>query len=141
VDHAWNIINLDGVWYQIDATFDDPVNSNRKNASHIYFARNDAGMRDDHTWSAKYWPAADGADFRYYRESGLYAKSKKKLRSIVKKLLKNGKPTEPEVAVENVKLKEDDLQFIYDSYDKVTNIMYSFTALGDVTIVNLQLEY
>ncbi|MDR3224755.1 MAG: hypothetical protein LBT52_00465 [Clostridiales Family XIII bacterium] len=141
VDHAWNIINLDGLWYQVDATFDDPVNSDRKDASHIYFARNDTGMGGDHTWNAEYWPAADSEDFRYYHESGLYAKSKKKLRSIVKKLLKKSEPTEPELAVEGVTLKENDLQFIYDSYDKVENILYSFTEIGDVTIVNLQLEY
>jgi transglutaminase-like putative cysteine protease len=140
-DHAWNLVNLDGEWYQVDATFDDPVNSDRETPSHIYFGRSDAGMTPDHRWSAEYWPAAEGKDFLYYRTEGLYANSKKKFRSVVKKLLKKGRPEEMELAVNGVELSEGDLQFIYDSKDEVSNIMYSYTDSGDVTIVSLKLEY
>jgi hypothetical protein len=141
IDHAWNIANLGGEWYQIDATFDDPVNSSSNRVSHIYFGRSDAGLAADHRWSAEYWPTAAGGDFLYYRGEGLFADSKKEFRRIVNGKLKKGKPTELEIAVSGVKLKENDLQFIYDSYDKVDNIMYSFTAQGEVTLVSLGLEY
>jgi hypothetical protein len=141
VDHAWNIVNISGTWYQVDTTFDDPVNSDRKSASHVYFGRSDAGMERDHTWNADYWPAASGKDFLYYRNAKLYAKSKSKLRSVVTGLLKKGEPKEIEIAVEDAKLNESDLQFIYGSHSKVKGIMYSFSGEGDVTIVNLQLEY
>jgi hypothetical protein len=141
IDHAWNVVELDGAWYQIDATFDDPVNSERKGASHQYFGRSDAGIKPDHRWNAEFWPAAANDDFLYYHEEGLYAKSKKKMRKIVKKLLAD-EPADIEVAVEGVKLKEKDLQFIYDADDDVENILYSFTDAGEeVTILNLQLSY
>ena len=25
INHAWNLIKLDGEWYQVDVTWDDPV--------------------------------------------------------------------------------------------------------------------
>jgi hypothetical protein len=140
-DHAWNLVNIDGEWRQVDATFDDPVNSDRTTPSHIYFGRSDEGMAPDHKWNAEYWPAAEGKDFLYYREAGLYANSKKKFRSVVKNLLKKGSPEEMEIAIGGVDLSEGDLQFIYDSKDEVSNIMYSYTDSGDVTIVSLKLEY
>ncbi|MBE7049425.1 MAG: hypothetical protein E7394_01465 [Ruminococcaceae bacterium] len=30
MNHAWNLVKLDGKWYHIDVTFDDPVNANHK---------------------------------------------------------------------------------------------------------------
>jgi hypothetical protein len=140
VNHAWNLVNLDGVWYQVDATFDDPVSNDQKQPSHLYFGRNDEGMSADHRWRAEYWPAAAEEDFLYYRAEGLYIGSKKKLRSTVKNLLKD-KPAEIELAVHGVDLKESDLQFIYDASSAVSGIMYSYTKLDAVTIVSLRLEY
>ncbi|MDR1292639.1 MAG: hypothetical protein LBJ91_04505 [Clostridiales Family XIII bacterium] len=141
VDHAWNLVRIDGEWYQVDATFDDPVNSDREAPSHVYFGRNDLGMAPDHRWNTRYWPVADRDDFLYYRTEGLYADSKSTFRSIVKKLLGNGRPEEIELAVDDVELREDDLQFIYDSKDSVSNIMYSYSDVGDATIVSLKLSY
>jgi transglutaminase-like putative cysteine protease len=141
VNHAWNLVNMDGVWYQVDATFDDPVNSDRSEPSHLYFGRSDEGMASDHQWSAGYWPESTGDDLLYFNREGMYAKNKKKLRSIVKKLMKKDRPAEIEIAVANANLRESDLQFIYDINRNVDSIMYSFTESGNATIVNLKLEY
>jgi hypothetical protein len=141
IDHAWNLVDLDGVWYQIDATFDDPVNGDGQQPSHVYFGRNDEGMRADHRWDADYWPAAEGGDFLYYRSEGLYAKSREEFRAIVKKLLKEGEPGEIELAVEGAGLDESDLQFVYEASKAVSGIRYSYTDLGAVTIVSLKLTY
>jgi hypothetical protein len=125
----------------VDATFDDPVNSDKRQPSHLYFGRNDAGMSADHRWQAAYWPAADAGDFLYYHKEGLYADSGETLRSIIKNLLKEGEPEEIELAVHGVEPGESDLQFIYETSSAVSNIMYSYTDRGDVTIVSLKLTY
>ncbi len=59
--HAWNKVKVDGSWYNIDLTWDDPVSS-RPILSYDYFLVSDAVMRQDHSW-ADYgvWPAAPGS--------------------------------------------------------------------------------
>ncbi len=52
--HAWNVVNLDGVWYQMDVTWDDPlingmVVKDGSNVSYDYFLLNDEKMYADHT--------------------------------------------------------------------------------------------
>lgn len=43
VSHAWNIIKLDDLWYNIDCTWDDPVsNDNRSHLEYNYFLKSNS---------------------------------------------------------------------------------------------------
>lgn len=45
--HAWNIVKLDGVWYNIDCTWDDPVGASGKNTiKYQYFLKNEEDFQD-----------------------------------------------------------------------------------------------
>ncbi|WP_150273464.1 transglutaminase domain-containing protein [Paenibacillus tepidiphilus] len=55
--HAWNLVQLEGAWYHLDTTWDDPVNGAEGEISTAYYMRTDAQMRRDHSWSKPY-PAA-----------------------------------------------------------------------------------
>jgi transglutaminase-like putative cysteine protease len=46
--HAWNAVNLCGVWTLVDVTWDDPVGE-RETLSHAYFNLNDEMMSVSHT--------------------------------------------------------------------------------------------
>ncbi|MGK9251015.1 transglutaminase domain-containing protein [Paenibacillus sp. P22] len=56
-DHAWNLVRLDGSWYHIDATWDDPVPDRGSQVRHTYFLLSDEQIRKDHSWTRDY-PAA-----------------------------------------------------------------------------------
>lgn len=56
--HAWNLVQLDGKWYHMDTTWDDPLPDRPNEVSTAYYMLTDAEMRRDHTWTKKY-PAAD----------------------------------------------------------------------------------
>ena len=45
MNHAWNMVKLDGVWYHIDITWDDTV-SYPSYTSYDYFLQSDAGIVD-----------------------------------------------------------------------------------------------
>lgn len=49
--HAWNQVLLDGTWYHVDATWDDPVPDTGNYASRDYLNRSDAFFALDHSWS------------------------------------------------------------------------------------------
>ncbi len=61
--HAWNVVCLDGVWYQVDVTWDDPyINGvgygygDGSNLSYSYFLLNDATMYSNHSVMWEYNP-------------------------------------------------------------------------------------
>jgi transglutaminase-like putative cysteine protease len=55
--HAWNLVQLNGLWYHLDTTWDDPEPSPQGGVSTVYYMKTDAQMRRDHTWTKSY-PAA-----------------------------------------------------------------------------------
>lgn len=57
-NHAWNYVNLNGAWYAIDTTWDDPVVLNGGRASlaskYKYFLKGASTMNIDHTPSGQF---------------------------------------------------------------------------------------
>lgn len=61
--HGWNLVRLDGEWYHVDCTWDDPVPDG--NERHDYCCVPDSVMQEDHEWNAADYPAATGT--KYYQ--------------------------------------------------------------------------
>lgn len=55
--HAWNLVKVDGNWYQIDLTWDDPVTNGADDIRYDYYNLTDAEMAVNHKWTNIY-PAA-----------------------------------------------------------------------------------
>lgn len=55
--HAWNMVQLDGEWYHIDATWND-LGSKMKHHEirYRYFLRSDDFMKRDHHWNPEHYP-------------------------------------------------------------------------------------
>lgn len=56
--HTWNLVQIDGKWYHLDTTWDDPTPDVAGRAVYNYFNLTDAQMKADHTWKLKSYPAA-----------------------------------------------------------------------------------
>lgn len=46
--HAWNIVQIDGEWYHVDTTWDDPIPNREGYVRYEYFLKSDAAMSFDH---------------------------------------------------------------------------------------------
>lgn len=55
--HAWNLVQLDGKWYHLDTTFDDPVPDVKGRTTYGYYLVTDKQLARDHKWTLTY-PAA-----------------------------------------------------------------------------------
>jgi Leucine-rich repeat (LRR) protein len=55
--HAWNIVKIDGKYYHLDATFNDPVSDDdSKTLVHTYFNLSDQQMSIDHLYNKEDYP-------------------------------------------------------------------------------------
>lgn len=71
--HSWNLVRLNGEWYHIDATWDDPIPPDgRPLITHTYFLLNDKQMARDHSWQQGSLPVSATKDAYYFRQSGRY---------------------------------------------------------------------
>lgn len=46
MNHMWNLVYLDGAWYHVDVTWDDPTPDVEGGGRHACFLRSDAGMAE-----------------------------------------------------------------------------------------------
>lgn len=51
--HAWNIVEIDGLWYNIDCTWDDPIGASSDNNQYDYFLKSNNNFTD-HVRDAEY---------------------------------------------------------------------------------------
>ncbi|MDR0852975.1 MAG: hypothetical protein LBN34_01230 [Clostridiales Family XIII bacterium] len=141
VGHAWNVVKMDGGWYQVDATFDDPVGNTEGTVEHGYFGQSDEVMKADHQWEADFAPVCDAGNFFYFRKSGLMTSDQAEFETVVRNILKNGDPTQIEVATSGVTIDERDLRFIFSANENVQQILWDDYAYGDITVVNIEPQY
>jgi len=75
VDHAWNIVRIDGEYYHVDATWDD-VSEERDSIELLYHYLNlsDEEMQKTHIWDKSRYPACTGTKYNYFIYSKLFAK-------------------------------------------------------------------
>lgn len=69
IPHAWNLVKLDGSWYHVDATWDDPLLNGADIPGYVgydYFCVADSKMDDDHTWKKADYPKAEGGEYSTY---------------------------------------------------------------------------
>ena len=69
-NHVWNISKIDGEWYQVDVTWDDPIGDTEGydlGISHAYFNITDNYLSClDHSWDRDYYPKCNSLQENYY---------------------------------------------------------------------------
>ncbi|MGO4107600.1 transglutaminase domain-containing protein [Paenibacillus sp. YAF4_2] len=114
-DHAWNMVQLNGNWYHLDLTWDDPIvkqaGTETQVESHIsynYYLKTDDEMHVDHQW-VKTYPTANHS----YSEELNKLKSTDSAKAAVYEKLKTGiglQWTEPEHTVASLVELEQDIR-------------------------------
>ena len=65
IAHAWNLVQVDGKWYHLDTTWDDPTPDRGKGVRYQYFLLSDQQLAQDHTWVKSDYPKATSNDYAY----------------------------------------------------------------------------
>ncbi|MDR3364929.1 MAG: hypothetical protein LBS91_08315 [Clostridiales Family XIII bacterium] len=141
VGHAWNAVRLNGNWYHIDATFDDPVGNPAGQVSHFFFGQTDTVMSGNHRWTPGYFPASTAENFLFYRADGLFAEDWDSFQETATDMLTAGNPQSFEVATRNVTIDNDNIQFIYKLRSDVEEIRWDEQRWQDIGVQAIELVY
>lgn len=57
--HSWNMVKLDGKYYHMDTTWDDPVPNKPGYVGYNYFLVSSKQLAKDHTWDQSKYPVAN----------------------------------------------------------------------------------
>lgn len=120
VPHAWNIVKIDGAWYMLDTTYDDPItfdnNGKRiETLSYDYFNVTSNTLMQDHSWETNKWPVAYGTKYNYYIHSKQVINSYNEFKTYVINEIKAGSK-EITCYIKNYNTTYD-LSFIFNYYN------------------------
>lgn len=87
--HAWNKVKIDGEWYNVDVTWDDPEGTSGIYVRHNYLFIDDAAINGiTHIVECDFTPpAATSTALTYFKHTGTYATSADEAFSIMQKVM------------------------------------------------------
>lgn len=153
-EHAWNQVKINGVWYNVDVTWDDPTSKGKNPNDHSqnnynYFLISDSTIRKDHipdttphTCSKDYdrkTVIKSGVNNKYRSNTG-FAETKSEANAFIKKMVEAGKNEfyiwyyNPSITPDNIKEKAHDL---IDTSIYLVDIIYMIPING-VTVYKLK---
>jgi hypothetical protein len=137
--HAWNQIKMDGSWYQVDATFDDPTKNDEGLFYHYYFGQTDAVMSLDHEWDESYFNKCNTQDFLYYRYQGLLADDLSSFKEMVTSKI-NQNEERIDIAYEGFDVVQNTFNFVFNVDRTIKSTVWNTTGKGDVKVVAIEFK-
>ncbi|MFJ7932737.1 DUF5050 domain-containing protein [Sporosarcina sp. NPDC096371] len=64
--HSWNQVKVNGSYYFLDTTWNDPVPNKPGTVAYDYFLVTSDQLRKDHGWDEKKWAAATNKQYSYF---------------------------------------------------------------------------
>lgn len=122
IPHAWNIVKIDGEYYHLDVTWNDPVMANKdSNQVHYdYFNLNDHAIAKDHTWKKEDYPTCTATRYQYYVYNNMTVKSTEQfIERVIEEVQRGNKNI-----VLQMDFKDDDTFDLKAAVDKLVNTLY-----------------
>ncbi len=129
--HMWNLVEMDGEYYHIDLTWDDPDrDANPDSVRYDYFGLTDKRIRelrqvDDYDYEI---PAANGTKYQYYYFNGLVAASVDDAKRIIS-----------DETIKAARTGSSTVQFMCEneeSFDQITSVLFSNTDGNVITVLD-----
>ncbi len=112
VEHAWNIVEFEGKYYHVDATWDQSAYNTFENYPYFYFGLTDDEIAIDHEWDYRRTPTCSNGDLSYYNHNKLVAYSDDQIDAIILRELKLGRKCIRVKAATNILVPNDGGEYI-----------------------------
>ena len=136
-NHAWNQVKIDGIWYNVDVTWDDPIGEGAV-LSHAYFNINDDVMSYTHEWKRDKYEKCDSMSCNYFGKTGTEFHSTTELEAYCNYYFSTGKK-ELECRLNGFNVDNDSLQFLFGIMG-INGVGYAVSDIGDYRILNISVN-
>ncbi|MEK3978662.1 DUF5050 domain-containing protein [Psychrobacillus sp. FSL K6-2836] len=65
-NHSWNMVKIDGQYYHVDTTWDDPIPNKPESVHYNYFLKNNKQLKVNHQWNETAYPIATSSKYQYF---------------------------------------------------------------------------
>ena len=137
-NHAWNQVKIDGEWYHLDVTWDDPV-GDRAVLIHEYFNVSDSVINRNHETYSSNASKCESMRSNYYMKNGAYLYDVASLENYVRICMSTGNSHHFECALNGITVTDETLQFIYD-YTGVESVRYSLEGSREYNILSVYIN-
>ena len=129
--HMWNLVEMDGEYYHIDLTWDDPDRDrNPDSVRYDYFGLTDERIRelrqvDDYDYEV---PAANGTKYHYYYFNGLVAADIDEARQIIS-----------DEAIKAARTGSSTVQFMCSddkAFEDITSVLFGNSSGNVITVLD-----
>ena len=130
--HAWNQVELNGKWYNIDLTWDDAVPDMGSYIKHTYFNLTDEALAENHTWEREFYRTCTDTDMNYYVKTfAVFDDFEAYKKGITKQI---GRSDVLEAIVYYMDTDRPDLSFLYDS-SAIKKLKYLVEDMGEYYVI------
>lgn len=135
IDHAWNLVLLDGTWYHMDATWDDPVPDQGDEVLHTYFNVSDEVIGKNHQWEQRNYPKAKEMNYNYYKQTQTYFSDFSQYSADAYDVMVNTGKKRYEGVIENYEENDEDMQFIFEGNRLYNSVSWQTFQLGSYSVL------
>lgn len=144
-NHAWNLVELDGEYYHIDSTWNDPVSDNGQDVlRYNFFNLNDEEISITHQWDTDEYPEAKGEKYNYYIYNDLVVNGIKQLENQIENALLKGKSSYTAKILnlnKNIKINRIIEELGYKHYKKIGLSAYNYSLDKEKGIISVEFFY
>ncbi len=124
--HSWNLVKINGKYYQLDVTWDDPSPDQENIIRHAYFNVTDKQL-NNHAWNKTKAPVATATDDNFFVKNNLTISSYPELQRKVIAAIKNKENAIELIGKNGYDITTANLKFIFNTKTKG----YSYSILGE----------
>jgi transglutaminase-like putative cysteine protease len=121
--HAWNRIKIDGKYYHIDVTWDDPVPDLGDSVQYNYFNLTDKAISKDHQMLVPSAKKCVSEEMNYFNVIGTLAHSVEEAKKMISDALSAGNGTM--IKADGFNVRDIDIQSVLQAMNKSISIQYS----------------
>lgn len=115
-NHAWNLVEIDGDYYHVDLTWNDPVMKDNSDVlRYDYFNLTNSEMKKEHSWNTNEYPLGVKTRYNYHAYNNLTVNNYNEFYNKIKESLENN-----EAKIELKVLNYDKEKYnLYETIEKI----------------------